>query len=44
METPLLTLDGTETDIKARLVIYGCQNVPLSGRVKVGQFAAGKML
>lgn len=44
METPLLTLDGTETDIKARLVIYGCQNVPLAGRVKVGQFAAGKML
>jgi hypothetical protein len=44
METPLLTLDGTETDIKARLVIYGCQNVPMAGRVKVGQFAGGKLL
>ncbi len=36
-ETPVLTLDGTETDIRARLVIYGCQNIPMSGVVKFAQ-------
>lgn len=43
-ETPYLTIDGTETEIKLRLVVYGCQNVPISGKVKVGQLAAQKVL
>lgn len=43
-ETPILTLDGTETDIKVRLVVYGCQNISLSGTIKVGQMAAHKVL
>lgn len=43
-ETPYLTVDLTETEIKLRAVIYGCQNVPIRGTVKVGQIAAQKLL
>lgn len=43
-ETPYLTIDGTETDIKIRFVIYGNQNQPMAGRVKVGQIAPQKVL
>lgn len=44
METPILTLDGTETEIKARFVIYGCQNMALGGVIKVAQLATSKVL
>lgn len=43
-ETPFLPVDMTETEIKLRTVIYGCQNVPIRGIVKVGQFASQKVL
>lgn len=43
-ETPILTLDGTETTIEARVVIYGCQNLPLAGVVKIGQMACVKVV
>lgn len=43
-ETPYLTITGTETEIKLRAVIYGCQNVPIRGIVKVGNFAPEKVL
>jgi hypothetical protein len=43
-ESPILTLDGTETSIEARVVIFGCQNLPLGGVVKVGQMTAVKVV
>lgn len=43
-ETPYLPVDLTETEIKLRAVIYGCQNVPIRGIVKVGQCASEKVL
>lgn len=43
METPPITLDGTETDIKVRLVIYGCQGMSLGGEIRVGRFAVSKL-
>lgn len=43
-ESPILTLDGTETTIEARVVIFGCQNLPIGGVVKVGQMAAVKVV
>ncbi|QQE90488.1 SGNH/GDSL hydrolase family protein [Azotobacter chroococcum] len=44
-ETPYLTVDtATDTEIKLRAVIYGCQNVPIRGIVKVGQCASEKVL
>lgn len=43
-ESPILTLDGTETSIEARVVVFGCQNIPLGGVVKVGQMAAVKVV
>ncbi|MFC0710710.1 hypothetical protein [Azorhizophilus paspali] len=44
-ETPYLTANvSTDTEIKLRCVIYGCQGVPIRGIVKVGNFAGGKVL
>lgn len=43
-ETPILTLDGTETTIEARVVIYGVQNQPIAGVVKIGQMACVKVV
>lgn len=43
-ETPILTIDGTETDIKVRLVVYGCAGIPLAGTIKVGQISIHKVL
>lgn len=43
-ETPILTLDGTETTIEARVVIYGVQNQPIGGVIKIGQMAAVKLV
>ena len=43
-ETPYYTVTGTETEIKLRAVVYGCQGVPIRGVVKVGNFAAEKVL
>lgn len=43
-ETPHLPVDMTETEIKLRAVIYGCQNVPIRGIVKIGQCGSEKIL
>lgn len=43
-ETPILTLDGTETTIEARVVIYGVQNQPIAGVIKIGQMTAVKVV
>lgn len=42
-ETPYLTISG-DTEIKLRTVIYGCQNVPISGVVKIGNFGCEKII
>lgn len=42
-ETPQLTIDALDTEVKMRFTIYGCQNIPIRGRVKVGQMAAQKI-
>lgn len=42
-ETPIWTYaSATDTEIKIRLVIYGCQNIPLKGKIKIGQIACVK--
>lgn len=44
-ETPYLTVDtATDTEIKLRAVIYGCQNVPIRGTVKFAQMTSHKIL
>lgn len=44
-ETPFLTVDpATDTEIKMRAVIYGCQNVPIRGTVRIGNLGCQKVL
>lgn len=44
-ETPYLTVDlGIDTEVKLRFVVYGCQNQPLGGVIKVGNYSANKVV
>lgn len=39
-ETPAATITGTATEVKVRVSVYGSQNVPMTGTIKVSQLAA----
>ncbi|QHZ60014.1 hypothetical protein PJKIFABJ_00078 [Pseudomonas phage PE09] len=39
-ETPTTTITATCTEVKIRVAVYGSQNVPMSGTVKIKQLAA----
>lgn len=44
-ETPYYTVDkAIDTEVKIRFVVYGCQNIPIRGRVRVGQFGSEKVI
>ncbi|UAV89922.1 GDSL-like lipase/acylhydrolase [Pseudomonas phage REC] len=39
-ETPVATISGTATEVKVRVSVYGSQNLPMSGTIKISQLAA----
>jgi hypothetical protein len=38
-ETPAAAITGTATEVKVRVAVYGSQNVPMSGTLKISQLA-----
>jgi lysophospholipase L1-like esterase len=38
-ETPTAAITGTATEVKVRVAVYGSQNVPMSGTIKISQLA-----
>ncbi len=39
-ETPPATITATATEVKIRVAVYGSQNIPMTGTIKVSQLAA----